>query len=86
MAVVWFAKARLHADWFFHRYKTNIHLSYNSIVKDPNIDAVILTTPHSLHSKHAIQALRAGKHVFVEKPMATKYLDAKRMDLVARKN
>ena len=66
-------------------YKTNHHDSYNSIIKDPNIDAVILTTPHSLHAKHAIQALQNKKHVFVEKPMATKYLDAKKMYLAAKK-
>ena len=71
---------------FSKKFKTNIHESYNSIVKDSNIDAVILTTPHSLHSKHAIQALSSGKHVFVEKPMATKYLDAKRMHLIAKKH
>ena len=28
------------------------------LLKDPKIDAIILTTPHSLHSKHAIQALK----------------------------
>ena len=51
---------------FSKKYKTNYHDSYNSIIKDPNIDAVILTTPHSLHAKHTIQALQNGKHVFVE--------------------
>jgi len=56
------------------------------MLKDPKINAVILTTPHSLHAKHAIQALRHGKHVFVEKPMATKYLDAKKMYLAAKKH
>ena len=71
---------------FSKKYKTNYHDSYNSIIKDPNIDAVILTTPHSLHVKHTIQALQNGKHVFVEKPMATKYLDAKKMYLAAKKH
>ena len=71
---------------FSKKYKTNYHDSYNSIIKDPNIDAVILTTPHSLHAKHTIQALQNGKHVFVEKPMATKYLDAKKMYLAAKKH
>ena len=56
-----------------------------AILKDPKIDAIILTTPHSLHSKHAIQAMQNGKHVFVEKPMATKFLDAKKMYLAAKK-
>ena len=63
---------------FSKKYKTNYHDSYKAILKDPKIDAVILTTPHSLHAKHAILALRHKKHVFVEKPMATKYLDAKK--------
>ncbi len=58
---------------FSKKYKINYHDSYNSIINDPNIDAVILTTPHSLHAKHAIQALKNKKHVFVEKPMTTKY-------------
>ena len=70
---------------FSKKYKTNYHDSYSSIIKDSNIDAVILTTPHSLHAKHTIQALQNGKHVFVEKPMATKYLDAKKMYLTAKK-
>ena len=40
---------------FSKKYKTDIHETYNSVVKDPNIDAVILTTPHSLHSQHSIK-------------------------------
>ncbi len=70
---------------FSIKYKTHYHNSFKSVLKDPKIDAIILTTPHSLHKKHAIQALRHGKHVFVEKPMATKYLDAKKMYLIAKK-
>ena len=52
---------------FSKKYKTNYHDSYNSIIKDPNIDAVILTTPHSLHAKHAIQALQNRKTCFCRK-------------------
>ena len=71
---------------FSKKYKTNYHDSFMAILKDPKIDAIILTTPHSLHSKHAIQAMQNGKHVFVEKPMATKFLDAKKMYLMAKKH
>ena len=70
---------------FSKKYKTHYHDSFKAILKDPKINAVILTTTHSLHAKHAIQALQHGKHVFVEKPMATKYLDAKKMYLTAKK-
>jgi predicted dehydrogenase len=38
------------------------------LLADPGIDAVILTTPHSLHAEQVVAAARAGKHVFCEKP------------------
>lgn len=43
--------------------------SYGRVLKDPEIGAVVLATPHSLHLKQIQQAAKAGKHVFVEKPM-----------------
>jgi len=43
---------------------------YNDILADPNIDAVVIVTPVSAHFDIAVRALRAGKHVLVEKPMA----------------
>lgn len=51
--------------------KTGIKVvsSYGRVLKDPEIGAVVLTTPHSLHVKQIVQAAKAGKHVFVEKPM-----------------
>ena len=41
-----------------------------SIISDPNIDAVVITTRHDSHAALTCRALRAGKHVFVEKPLA----------------
>ena len=70
---------------FSKKFKIEYHNSYNALIKDQNIDAILLTTPHSLHAKHAIQALKNGKHVFVEKPMATKLVDAKEMLITAKK-
>lgn len=43
---------------------------------DPNIEAVILATPHSLHQSQIAQAVAAGKHVFCEKPLAMTKRDA----------
>jgi predicted dehydrogenase/threonine dehydrogenase-like Zn-dependent dehydrogenase len=43
---------------------------YEEILKDPAIDAVIITSRNQHHAAQAAGALRAGKHVFVEKPMA----------------
>jgi len=70
---------------FSKKFKTEYHNSYKTLIKDKNIDAIILTTPHSLHAKHAIQALQNGKHVFVEKPMATKSVDAQKILYTAKK-
>jgi len=70
---------------FSKKFKTEYHNSYSALIKDKNIDAILLTTPHSLHAKHTIQALQNGKHVFVEKPMATKSIGAKKMLITAKK-
>ena len=46
------------------------HLSsFESMLSRPDIDAVILATPHSVHLPETLAAARAGKHVFTEKPM-----------------
>lgn len=44
--------------------------NYLDLLNDPQIDAVLITTQHNQHATQTIQALRAGKHVFVEKPLA----------------
>ena len=43
---------------------------YRKIINDRNVDAVVISTRHNLHAKIAMEALKAGKHVFVEKPAA----------------
>jgi len=44
--------------------------SYADVLSDPHVDAVVIATPVSTHHELAAAALRAGKHVFVEKPLA----------------
>jgi len=53
---------------FAKKYGTTTHDSYEKLLTDKDVDAVLLCTPHSLHAEHVEQAARAGKHVFVEKP------------------
>ncbi len=40
------------------------------VLRDPDVDAVFIATRHDLHASQLLDALRAGKHVFVEKPLA----------------
>lgn len=44
--------------------------SYDDVLADPNIEAVVLATPHTLHEAQIEAAARARKHVFCEKPLA----------------
>jgi predicted dehydrogenase len=46
------------------------HSSLESLLRDRDVDAVVVLTPIRLHFEHARQALDAGKHVLVEKPVA----------------
>jgi predicted dehydrogenase len=53
---------------FAERFGAAPHASFEAVLADAEIDAVLLCTPHSLHAAQTEQAARAGKHVFVEKP------------------
>ena len=59
------------------------HVGYESLLEDPAVEAVIIGLPHFLHRDVTIQALQAGKHVLLEKPMATSVADAMRINEAA---
>jgi predicted dehydrogenase len=50
---------------------TRLHEEWRALVTDPAVDAVLVATPVEAHFRMALAALRAGKHVLVEKPMTT---------------
>jgi predicted dehydrogenase len=57
---------------------------YHDILARPDIDAVDLCLPHDLHASIAIEAIQAGKHVLVEKPVARNLEEADAMIRAAR--
>ena len=50
---------------------------YTEILRDEDVDTVIITTRHNSHAKYVIESLKAGKNIFVEKPLA---LNEKQLD------
>ena len=59
---------------------------WRALVDDPSVDVVSIATPNWLHAEMAIYALERGKHVWCEKPMATRLEDAQAMRDAARKS
>jgi predicted dehydrogenase len=50
-----------------------VEVEFKAILDDPEIDGVVLATPAETHFRLGMQALKAGKHIFVEKPLALNY-------------
>jgi phthalate 4,5-cis-dihydrodiol dehydrogenase len=74
-------------DRFKERYpSTNTYLSAEELCKDPNIEAVWVSSPNRFHAEHTILAAQHGKHVVVEKPMAISLQEAERMVEAADKH
>jgi predicted dehydrogenase/threonine dehydrogenase-like Zn-dependent dehydrogenase len=59
--------AKATAEQFGASYATT---DYSSVLEDPEVDAVLIATRHNLHASMVLDALKAGKHVLVEKPLA----------------
>lgn len=64
------------ANVFSKKYSAKIYQTLEGMLSDPMIDVVSICTPSGLHATQAIQAIKAGKHVVVEKPMCLNLDDA----------
>ena len=73
------------ANLYANKYKIK-NLSFSEIINDPNIKGVVLTVPAQLHSSMAIEVMKKGKHIFVEKPLAMNEAEAETMIAIAKKN
>ena len=62
------------------------YTDYKELLADPSVDAVSITTHINDHRDIAIDALRAGKHVLLEKPMAPTVADCDRIVQAARQS
>ena len=56
----------------------------DDLINDPEINAIYIATPPDTHAGYAIQAMRAGKPVYVEKPMALDYAECREMIKVSK--
>ena len=59
---------------FLNENKVELHFDhYHQMIKEPNLDAVIIASPTAFHFDHILLAAKAGKHIFCEKPVDLDY-------------
>lgn len=63
--------------------QVKVTTNFTDVVSDPEVDGIIIATPSHTHYSLAMLALQAGKHVYVEKPLARGYLQAQELNHLA---
>ncbi len=66
--------------------KAETYTDYRELIRDKNVGVVVIVTPGFLHQEMILAALRAGKDVLVEKPLAMNYSDAREIVRESRKS
>jgi predicted dehydrogenase len=81
------ARNRVRAEKFARKHGVaKVHDDYDSLLADPEIDAVYNPLPNSLHAEWTLRALDAGKHVLCEKPFTSNAPEAERVHLAAEQS
>lgn len=77
--VACYSRSPASAQRFAERYGIQAFDSYEGLLASSEVDAVALCTPSGLHTPQALQAIEAGKHVLIEKPMSLTLEEADRL-------
>ncbi|MDB6110845.1 MAG: oxidoreductase domain protein [Pedosphaera sp.] len=79
------SRSQANADEFARQFNVfHRHASYEAVVTNPDVDAVYIATPHSLHAENTLMALAAGKPVLCEKPFTINARQAESVVQAAR--
>jgi predicted dehydrogenase len=66
--------------------KCKTNTDYRNVLKDDNVEAVLVLTPPKLHSEIVMAAAESGKHLFCEKPLATNVSEGEKMVEASKRN
>jgi predicted dehydrogenase len=80
-----FSRSAEKREAFAKKYGCRAANSYEEILQDKGIEAIINTTPNSVHRETTVAAARAGKHTFLDKPIANTIADARALTQACRK-
>ena len=76
--------------WYTDKKKTSVNVKmyddYRQMLMDPEIDAVIVSTPDHWHAQPAIEAAYAGKHIYLQKPAALTIAEGRSMSDAVHKS
>src|ERR1017187_5354902 len=81
------SRSQANADKFAAEYRVpHRHGSYEALLADPDVQAVYIATPHTLHAEWCVKAAAAGKHILCEKPLTLNHAEALPVIDAARKH
>jgi predicted dehydrogenase len=80
-----FSRSREKREKFAAKYGCTAADSYEQILADKKVEAIINTTPNSVHRETTVAAAHAGKHTFLDKPIANTIADARALTEACRK-
>ena len=80
-----FSRSAEKREAFAKKYGCRAAKSYEEILDDKSIEAIINTTPNSVHRETTVAAAKAGKHTFLDKPIANTIADARALTEACRK-